>query len=474
MADADDGIIRLTRHQKDGESIQAAVDALRNTGGRVELPLGTYYVSTPIQLYEHVSLIGLGAKPHPYSPDLLGVELKAVNGCSTLVSFFNDTNTRAGRNERRGSSVHNIRFNGNSVASVGCDISDTVSATIDGCNFENFTASGSAVRAGGALFSTITNNNMTGGDYYALDSDATYSVNYNEADPNAGIYYGINVGKFDNNAVSCKRGIRHEGILDILYNDFEMLPTSRAAIDIHSENFGSRCEIDGNYFEGTLSLEDFACIRCENMSGSIHDNRLYGDPGEHTAIKLNDSSNKNISVFSNDLQYWLNGIVLPATAGGNGTLNNINIGANSFTNITNYIVNTPTTRNVTLDSNNDKDRFGSRFVQNTDGFYFDGPVKMTTVKLFSTDIENLDLTTLDLGLGNNFVYNGTLVATVGTIVNALPGLRFTVTCTRDSVITLDNSVFNLIGGTNYTLAANVPLEFVVDHEGVVREIGVSS
>jgi hypothetical protein len=459
----------------DAPAIQKAIDHvggsadLAGEGGTIVFPCGEYAIGATVRSYGHVSLRGAGPTPNPLTVDPAGYAFKkastftALPGVTTMLDLYPDPTHAAKGAHRRGFSVYDIRFDGNGTADRGIDISDTVSAVIKGNTFVNFAEGGAAIWGGGAIYTTIQLNNFSG-PFYALDSQDSYSANPQ-------IYYGINVGDFDKNIVSAHYGVRFEGILNFTNNDFEMQIKSRAAIDINSVAVNSYCSIVGNYFEGTVDTGgELVAIRCEKMTGRIHDNRLYGDPGQGTAIKLDDSLNYSIDVRGNQMAYWNVGIAAKSPGNGNAFVNRINIGPNNYNpaNVTTYITGGPgAALFIGGAANNVDDAQPAQYKHGLEEHVFSGGVYHGAVRYGL-------VTEISLRKGNffKFVMSGT--ATVDTVRHAEPGHRFSVMAKFAESITLANSAFNLACGADFVLPANVALLFEVDPDGVVREVGRTS
>ncbi len=437
---------------KDFTSIQAAIDHVALTGGTVWVPRGVYDIDATLQLHEHVSLCGVGPSPNAYSPDLDTVTLRAVGSVQTMLDMY----TAVG--DRRSSSVHGICFDGNGIAERGIDISDTVSAVIRGNTFKGFTDGGAAIWGGGALFTTIELNSFSG-PFYALDSQDSYSANAGT------IYYGINVGDFDKNVVSAHYGVRFEGILNFTNNDFELVIKGRAALDINSASHNSYCNVTGNYFELSVNGGELCAIRAEKITGCIHDNRIYGDPGLGTAIKLDNSYNFALDIRGNHLQYWSVGIAAKVPGNGNANVDRINIGPNNFSLVDTHVTGGPgAALFITSAANNSDNAQPSQYMQGIEHHSFSGGTYHGSVKYGL-------VSEISLRKGNAFKFTMAGAVTVDTVRHTEPGQRFSVMAKFEDSITLANSAFNLSCGTDFVLPANVAFLFETDPEGAVREVG---
>lgn len=442
--------------------IQKVIDFISsNGGGKIIFNNGTYYVSDTIILKQYVKLVGNTEKA-VYLP-AQKPEIKALNTFPVGKAIID---LGDGNSNRRGMQVLGLTINGNLTAEKGINFSDTIQNEVKENLFINIKTDGVALWGGGALYLNIEKNSFSTGDWYALDSQKNYSYNP------SGHYYGINVGNFAKNNVTCTYGIRHEGILDIYENDFEMAVKKRACVDINSATANSYTNIFNNYFELTQDYVPLTAIRCASNSGFITGNRINGQNGLANSIAIDIGSNYNysINVHSNSIVRWGIGIKSFSSGGGHGdNIINYSIGNNFYNFVTTYISNSTNYNTVNSSANADDYKHTAQIINKGNHYAFQNAISLGTCSTNYTSA-----TKLNLVKGNLFKITDTIAVTISTVTNKTRGFLFSIFASSNNIVTLDNSVFNLSCGSNFLLPANLVLMFEVDYDGNIKEVGCTS
>jgi hypothetical protein len=219
-----------------------------------------------------------------------------------------------------------------------------------------------------------------------------------------------------------------------------------------------------------FSLSGSVCLLCRvvgnviNGPGKTHPGSMgvvlghRPGVGSYTySLELNDNNFANLD----------NGVWLPGMANQPGS--STTVFGNQFQpgQVNNYFAGTGaylTKGSVTTTGNPAKG--GQAFQVTPQGIYLSNlPINGSSVAVTNNDA------TLDISRGNSF----TLTFSAPTTINAfyaapspVAGQRFSVVSTNGNA-TLANSAFHLCAGLDATLAANVPIPFLVDYSGVVRE-----
>lgn len=445
----------------DLEKIHKAIDFVaQNGGGKIIFNNGVYGVSDTVVLKQYVKLVSSSEK-QVYLPSKRP-EIKALSGFGSSKAIID---LGDGNSNRRGMQVIGLTINGNLLAEKGIRFSDTIQNEIKENLFINIKTGGVALWGGGALYLNIEKNSFSTGDWYALDSQKSYAYN-------ATHYYGINVGNFSKNVVGCAYGIRHEGILDIYENDFEMPVKQRACIDINSATANSYTNIFNNYFELSQSFTPLTAIRCASNNGVISGNRIYGQAGlaNSIAIDLGSSVNYTIMVHSNTITRWGTGIKSYSSSGGHGdNIINYTIGGNYYNTVTTIISNSTNSNSVNNSVVSQDFKHTAQLINKNNHHAFQNAISLGTC---SVDYGNA--TRLNLVKGNSFKITDTSAVTISVVTNKIKGFVFSVFASSNNVVTLPNSVFNLSCGNDFLLPANLILTFEVDFDGNIKERGCTS
>lgn len=442
--------------------IQKVIDFVaQNGGGKIIFNNGTYCISNSIVLKQYVKLVGNSEKV-VYLPNLRP-EIKALKTFPVGKAIID---LGDGKSNRRGMQVIGLTINGNLTAEKGINFSDTIQNEVKENLFINIKSDGVALWGGGALYLNIEKNSFSTGDWYALDSQKNYSYNP------TGHYYGINVGNFSKNNVTCSYGIRHEGILDIYENDFEMAVKKRACIDINSATVNSYTNIYNNYFELSQNYVPLTAIRCASNSGEISGNRIYGQTELTNSIGIDLGSNVNyaINVISNTFTRWGTGIKSYSSGGGHGdNIINYSFGINYFNFVTTFISNSTNTNSVNNSTVAEDYKHTAQFINKVNHHSF-----QNAISLGSCSINYSAATKLNLVKGNLFKITDNVATTISNVTSKTKGFIFSLFASSNNVVTLDNTVFNLSCGSNFLLPANLVLMFEVDYDGNIKEIGCTS
>jgi hypothetical protein len=482
----------------DSVALQTAIEvAYDNGGGQVVLPSGTFYI-TGVTLRAFVSLIGTGNYRRGGATTVeVGTELKALPGTTTMIVAAGEPYVDENQNVvyLRSSSVVGIMLDGDNQAQVGINITETVQPNIAKCGFRGFVGGapdgdggtlpgGAAIYGGGILYNIIEENSFSPGDYYALYSQQALCTN-------SDIYYGANHGAFRNNAIHCKYGVVHEGIQDIYGNAFEVKgQLVEAILWLNGDGANSYGSVWGNYFEmytevvteDPLTYMDVTAIKTKAFVGGIFCNQIYGPKSSHldpgavaTAIDLS-QTNYGVSVWGNEIKYWVTGIKLPSRDGGAPTISMgaFDIGNNHMSAVMYQVVNGPdeareigddTLGYLRLDWDDAecKYRLGGTF---------------SGAAVLGTNVTK-EISTLNLKWGNHFRIDHAHVdpgtpALISSIINKGPGSLFTISSREAGKTALDRAAFGLASDADLLLPADVDLLFVSDADGNVREVGMTS
>lgn len=258
-------INNLIRHDEyaiyadDYDSIQAALDAAsaRNIPVVYLNPASAYDVDSTLTIPQGVTLDG-GA----VSGGSGGAELRATAGLDPMIAL---DGWYAG--------VRGCNFNANYQAVVGILIDTVHYSLIERNWFQRFVAGGAAIKAGGALYTTLRRNIVSNCAGYGLDALNAYS-----SVPEA-TYYGINHGLSEQNVWGAKMGgMRVEGLLTSICDDFELRLDGEAAVVVGGTT-STTLNMQTPYFE--LSLGNAAALIGIKQYGStrIHINggQIFGE-----------------------------------------------------------------------------------------------------------------------------------------------------------------------------------------------------
>lgn len=199
-------------HADDYDSIQAALDdaALRKLPTVYLNPASTYDLSTTLSIPDGVTLDGGGR--------FLGAANRATLRATTAL----DPVVELGNYSR----IVGCRLDGNGRAVTGVLVQRNFNV-IDANWIQGLIAGGAAIKAGGALYTRLTQNAVSNCAGYGLDALNTYSLN-----PQA-TYYGINHGYSEENVWGARMGgIRIEGLLHSNTDDFELTLDGEAVVTV--------------------------------------------------------------------------------------------------------------------------------------------------------------------------------------------------------------------------------------------------
>ena len=249
----------------DSSAIQSALDSLKNTGGIIYFPVGSYSIGTMLHFYSHQTLLFENV-----------ASLKARSGLSCIIGSY-VTTAMAAFNGTHDVIIENGTFDGNSISS-NILLFGTVHAkniTFRDCSFIN--AYGLAhnleinssynVKIQNCVF-TRGSNVSTNGEMIQLDraNYGAYVETINEDGTNCKCI-DISECLFTDNTASPAIG-NHSGTPDLVNihdNTFENFTGTRGAVDLASTNLS----VYNNIFNG--------CTIGVNSDGTthyIHDNRF--------------------------------------------------------------------------------------------------------------------------------------------------------------------------------------------------------
>ncbi len=446
----------------DAAALQSAIDAAQPLGADVRIPSGTVCaLGATVDIKTGTALVGGSGRKRPYTleENVPGIIALPALGSDPMFTMANgdDNNTT-----RRSHGLYGLRIDGASVATVGVFCQNAVQSVIEGNQFENFVTGGAAIKMGACLYQYVKRNSFLSGEYYALDALDSYKGG-------ALHYYGVNVGTFEENIVSCHYGIRYQGTFEVLRNDFELRTEAGTAIKVEAGQ-SSYTNIVGNYFEclipttnpsaGHKLIELGSTVQIANIEG----NYLYGSKGASgVAIDASTLSAGTLAIQGN----WVADIETGAsfrTLGGP----DLHIGPNEFRpDVTTHYSGQAIRNSVTAAGATNNVFPHQRMI-------IDGAEHTVGAQQFGAVFVR-GQTGLNLDHGNAF-YIDTLsvAATYDTIVNPRQGQMFWVSAVKGGFITLANSAFNLACGSDLLLPQDKPLLFMVDDSGTVREVGDGS
>lgn len=237
----------------DYDSVQAALDAASSSGRRrVYLnPVSTYDINTTLIIPTTVTLEGGGATLRASGPMEYMVRL---NG------------NRA--------ALQGVTLNGNNQAVSGLQLDSVHFCRIEDNGFLLFNdPTGAAIRAGGALYSTITRNAIYNIAGFGLDALNAYSSSES--------YYGINHGVSQQNIWGARMGgIRLEGMLTSIADDFEVSLDGKAAVEVGP--IQTWLHLYSPYFEMRRGkAEKLVAVHIKGSArASITNGQLFGDGGD--------------------------------------------------------------------------------------------------------------------------------------------------------------------------------------------------
>lgn len=444
----------------DATALQTALDAARTIGADVYLTTGKVYaIASSINVPTGTQLVGGSGRYRPWTLESNKPGLKALSGIGsnpmlTLAEGDDDNTTR------RSHGVRGIEIDGNSQASVGILAQNSVSSEVMGNTFLGFTAGGAAIKAGGALYLYVERNMIVAGDYYSFDAQDSYKGGVAH-------YYGVNVGTFSFNIAGGHRGLRVEGTIDIVGNDFEHRTESGYSIQITS-NESNYVNIRDNYWEVQAPTDypsaghTIIDVGTTGQQIVIEANRLYGDNAYSGGIgvDLSGATTATVTVRGNWIGDIETGIDLPSAIGSSKLM----IGPNQIRNdVTTHVSGIPTELAVTntVDSVRPYMDIVDDGARKVIGGHCFGPVFVSSTA------------EINLEAGNIFACTFGSAATISTVYNKRFGQKFSVYSTNGN-LTLANATFNLACGADFTLPANKVLTFEVTRALDIREVGNTS
>lgn len=456
ILDFSDSALNVVKFGADPEGIKDSTQAITdcilaaaNNCANVYFPSGTYKIST-IYLTREMSNVRLfGPTAVSSYTSTLCAKLKGTSSGPMFTNY--------GTMHVDGIVFENLLFDGDVKADVGLYLDGTLNTKVINCWFHYFKANGAGIRGGGVLYPRIigcTFDAATNG--YAVDFQKIYASN-------SSTYYGSNGGWFLLNQVCSHYGFRASGDNHIDYNSFEINLNSpaMAALDFSDSLAGtSKATACHNYFElyqGTAVTMRAIYAQGGMASISVCQNSIFCTPATGIAVDLSNSYILSGIVEGNSIERWDTGIkyVLPNGAG------SLHIGANFY-----YIVNTKVSGIYTIGTHSGLSLISSASVV-ADRFYFlNKAISGSSCRLSSTDI------TIDLSLSNQYITNNSSPVIITGVINAKAGGWFTITA-HDGNTTLSNSTFHLACGTDYLMLPQQTLMFIVDDNGVVREVSSS-
>jgi hypothetical protein len=171
------------------------------------------------------------------------------------------------------------------------------------------------------------------------------------------------------------------------------------------------------------------------------------------------------------MNFWLTGLTY-CTWINNKHLNSINVNVGSTTNTITFLDTThhgaALSSAETGTATTSSPPQGGGFVDDAMTYYFSNKAVVFSAENANTDVS------LDPTRSNTFYLQGTATTYTGFYGTPQAGWTFWVISPNASTITLANSAFHLCSGVDFTLPANVPFEFTVNTDNVVREVGCSS
>lgn len=362
------------------------------------------------------------------------------------------------------SSVSGLKFHlGRSsyTGNVGVSIVGVNSNLVETCLFGNADETSTGIRGGGALYTTIRRNLYSDGWFgRAVDFLDAYSSN-----PGA-TYYGINVGWVYENIFAGRPGcVRVEGTVSVFNNDFEGgAGYTGPAIEHSCATAVGTMEISGNYMEMSAG-NMYGILVGAGSVARVHNNIIFAaNVGGVPVVGGYGFKASNyvagLTLDGNGFNRLDVAVALGQTSESDGSFN---IGSNEFNNCTTDFSGASVSgRDATVGATT-INRLGVFAYMRAGHFVHRGALTGGAIRH-----QDADGLVLDLKRGNMFMLDMTTGGTL-TYTNANYGQRF-VLHFKQANVTLQNATWRLASGGDETPAAGKVKSFIVDYDGLVREL----
>jgi hypothetical protein len=218
-----------------------------------------------------------------------------------------------------------------------------------------------------------------------------------------------------------------------------------------------------------FNIEGSICVTCRIVGNVINGEKGYaGSTAVNLAHQLGASGyTYSVEMRGNEFNRWDIGAYIPAAAIQSGVSVKVGPNAFSFGSVQNWYVGAGAYVTQSRDVSSGNPARGPQNVNiMPQGIYVGGmAINSGIVDVFNND------TTLDLSRGNVISLQNATVTTINAFYapSPVPGEVFTIVSTNGNS-TLINSAFNICTGADLTLVPNVPVAFIVDFGGVVRQV----
>jgi len=355
--------------------------------------------------------------------------------------------------------ITGFTIDGANIAAAGIYLDTALYPTIKDNTFIRFNAGTKALTGGSILFGVIERNTFSGTAGFGFDFQAVYA--------GTSTYYGCNQCWFSHNSFGGEtQGNRTSGNTVFRENDVEGSLDSGGSPGLVA--FGDPVsgvgffDVSDNYMElgsGTLASPIGFTVTGSGGKATFNRNELHGIAAGAGIV----SNGLPGSISGNWLWNWGTCIDVPAISDGNAS--SITIQDNSFSGCShNYSAPVGTSH-----FNGTPNLYAGEMVYDSSrGWVFSKRAIVPSVTRYSDS----DGTSLSARYGNGINLNYSTPQTISVLTDAVPGMIFTIQSSNGNA-TLANSTFHLVSGADFLMPTDRALWFMVDYNGVVREIGSS-